>query len=81
MGRNDGVLKMKTMTYREDDWVAEVEVVENNSDEQWDKFKLKVVKTIQPSQIYKPTKDGTVFDVSARKNAGCCGGMWSLDDY
>lgn len=67
------------MIYREDDWKAEVEVLEDNSDDTWDKFKLKVVRTIRKSAIYKPTEDCAVFEVSKMKNV-CCGGMWSLSE-
>lgn len=68
------------MIYREDDWVAEVVVLEDNSDEKWKRFKLKVVKALQASNIYKPTKNGTIFCVDALKNSGCYTGMWSLSD-
>ncbi len=67
------------MIYREDDWKAEVEVLENNSDAGWMRFKLKVIKTLRPSAIYEPTKDGTIFCVE--QMAGVCfGGMWTLEE-
>ena len=65
------------MIYREDDWVAEVEIVKDMSDTEWRKFELKVIRTIRPSRIYKPIPDGTVFMCCERKD---CPGMvgWSL---
>ena len=65
--------------YREDDWIAEVEIVKDLSDGVWTKFKLKVIRTIQKSRIFKPTPDGTIFECSVRKECPCMGG-WSLDD-
>ena len=65
------------MVYSEEDWKAEVEVVRNDSDEEWDRFTLKVIRTLQPSRIYKSTPDGTVFSVVQRKGFAF-GGMWTL---
>lgn len=65
--------------YREDDWKAEVEVVKDESDSEWDKFTLKVIKTLLESKMYQPTRDGTVFEVTQLKGV-TYGGMWTLRD-
>ena len=68
------------MIYREDDWEAEVEVLENNSNDEWFKYKLKVIRTLCKSKRYIPTSDGHIFSVSKRKGNDNFGfGMWSLD--
>ena len=54
--------------YYEDDWKAEVEILEDLSDEKILKYKLKVVRTIQESKIFKPTPDGDVFVAWCKKD-------------
>ena len=49
------------MIYKEDDWIAEVKILKDLSKGKLERYKLKVIKTIKKSQIYKPTKDGHVF--------------------
>ena len=68
------------MIYREDDWKAEVEILEDNSDEKFSRYKLKVIKTLRASNLYKPTKDGTIFCVDVDKSCGHQCGMWSLSN-
>jgi len=68
-----------TMVFTEDDFIAEVEVLEDNSDEEWKKYKLKVLRTIRPSAIYKTIPDGHIFEVSLRKRIAF-GGMWNLEE-
>lgn len=65
--------------YREDGWKAEVEVLKDESDDKWYRYTLKVIRTIRPSQIYKPTPDGEVFSVDQMKGVSF-GGMWTLSD-
>lgn len=68
------------MIYREDDWEAEVEVLENNSNDEWFKYKLKVIRTLRETGRYIPTSDGHIFSVSKRKRIDNFGFyMWSLD--
>lgn len=67
------------MIYREDDWVAEVEIVKDSSDDEWKRFELKVIRTIQESRIFKPTPDGTIFECCVKKEYPYMGG-WSLRD-
>ena len=39
------------MKYYEDDWVAEVEIVKDKSDDDFISYDLKVIRTIQESKI------------------------------
>jgi hypothetical protein len=59
--------EIKTGTYKEEGWLARVEILEDNSDSEWDRFKLKVLGTIMPSPIFKTPEDGTIFEVDAMK--------------
>ncbi len=69
------------MMYREDDWEAEVEVIEDNSDEKWESYKLKVIRTLRESQMYKPTPDGYIFECAHNKKCGgTYSGQWSLSE-
>lgn len=63
--------------YCEDDWKAEVEILEDNSDAEWARYKLKVIKTLRESRMYKPTPDGEIFSVDQKKGIGFPG-MWHL---
>lgn len=65
------------MIYREDDWIAEVEIVKDMSNNKWRRFELKVIRTIRPSRIFKPTPDGTIFVCDEKKKYQGMGG-WSL---
>ena len=67
------------MIYHEDDWIAEVEVVKDLSDDEWEKFELKVIRTLRESKIFKPTPDGTIFECCCKKKYPGMGG-WSLRD-
>ena len=66
--------------YREDDWIAEVEIVKDLSDDEWTKFEVKVIRTIRESKIFKPTPDGTTFECCVRKDCHPAMGGWSLRD-
>ena len=64
--------------YSEDGWEAVVDILEDTSDKGWDRYKLKVIRTIRESPIFKTPEDGSVFSVDQLK--GCCfGGMWHLE--
>jgi hypothetical protein len=56
---------MKTGIYREMGWVAEVEILEDNSNSEWKRYKLKVIKTICDSDIVKSPVGGTEFVAEA----------------
>ena len=55
------------MIYHEVDWIAEVEILEDNSDETVTNLKLRVIKTLQESRIFIPTPNGHIFDLIIRK--------------
>lgn len=55
----------KHYIYQEDDWVAEVEIVEDRSTPVLEDYTLRVVRSYQ-SQVYGPVEDGTQFDCSQR---------------
>jgi len=65
-------------TFREDGWRAEVEVLEDTSDAEWERYKLKVLRTLRHSRIFKTPPEGHVFDVCSRRDAGCYNGAWHL---
>jgi len=67
------------MIYREDDWTAEVEILEDNSNKVWLSYRLKVVKTLVESRMYKPPPDGHVFTADKRRD---CEGLriWTLSE-
>jgi hypothetical protein len=67
--------------YHEDGMVLEVEVVSDNSDKEWERYQLRVIKILQNSAVYKSPEIGEVFSVDKRRNiSGCCG-MWHLFGY
>lgn len=49
--------------YQEDDWIAEVEILKDNSNDNIEDYELKVIKTMRESRIYNPTSNGTIFKV------------------
>jgi len=70
--------KKQEAIYSEDDWKARVEILEDNSDDKWERYTLKVIETLNVSRIYNPTEGGEEFDVTHKK--GCAyGGMWHLE--
>jgi len=69
---------MARAIYSEDGWKAEVEILEDNSDNEWSRYTLKVIRTLFESRFWKSPPDGQVFSVDQRKNAGAWGGMWHL---
>ena len=71
------------MIYREDGWVAEVEVLSKEQENGGCKTILKVIKTIRESPYIKLEalpKDGEIFSVWKADGAGFYGG-WTLDAY
>ena len=61
---HDFWLKQQVWIYTEDDWVAEVKILEDLSDRKYLKYKLKVIRSIQQSKIYEPVKNGHEFQCS-----------------
>lgn len=60
--------------YQEDDWIAEVEILEDLSDDEYERYNLKVIRTIRESRIYKPTQDGETFTCECNKKYPGMGG-------
>lgn len=67
----------KTAVYAEDDWVARVEVVADNSDAEWLRYTLKVLKTLESSKRFIPVEDGTEFAAEHKKDRKY-GYAWTL---
>lgn len=57
--------KMKNGIFSEGGWIAAVKVLEDNSDNEWERYNLEVIKTIQESAIFKTPVNGWQFEVSA----------------
>lgn len=68
-------------TFHEDGLILDVTVLENNSDMDCERYKLRVNSILQSSSICKDPDIGEEFTVEKRKNYGCCGGMWHLFNY
>jgi hypothetical protein len=80
MGRIvDGLCGKRTGIYRESGWVARVEILEDNSDEKWTRYKLKVIDTIREPTMFKTPGSGMEFEVERNKeySSYLC---WSLDE-
>lgn len=58
--------------------IACVEVIEDNSDDEFIKLKLKVAKGIHPTM---QGKEGYEFDVSAKKGLYSYPGMWTIKNF
>ena len=69
---------MKTYIYKEDDWIAEVKILEDLSDKKYLSYRLKVIRTIRSSRIYLPTKSGHIFQCTRLKEYK--GTLWTLKE-
>jgi hypothetical protein len=58
---------MKTGIYEESGWVAEVRILEDNCNEEWERYKLEVTNTLQESPIFGAQEVGHIFEVSAQR--------------
>jgi len=76
MNKSEGETIMKE--YREDGMILNVEVLEDNSDDKWIRYKLKVVTIKRESPIYYSPEIGEVFNVEQRIGSGTYAGMWRL---
>ena len=56
----------KSAIYSESGWVAKVEILEDNSDDEWYRYTLKVLKTLEDG-IFTSPSDGHVFIAEADK--------------
>ena len=59
-----------TAFYHEMGEVLKVQVLENNSTEKEQSYKLKILAVVQESRVVKPSKIGEEFEAWALKNAG-----------
>lgn len=57
----------KKGVFSEGGWVAEVIIQEDNSNTEWEKYKLEVVRTIHESTLFTTPPDGYVFSVDASR--------------
>jgi len=56
---------MKAMYY-EDGWVAKVQILDDTSDAEIERLKLKIIETIEESSTIETPADEHVFDVTQR---------------
>ena len=66
--------------YREDDWLAEVEVVRNITNQHQWAYTLKVICTLFASRVYKPIPDGEIFKCGHSKKYPNYPFMWDLKE-
>jgi hypothetical protein len=67
--------------FHEDGVILDVDVLEDTSDDEWFRYKLRVNKVIQSSEFIYDPAIGAVFVVNkVKKDAGCFG-MWYLYGY
>jgi len=66
--------------YHESGEITRVKVLENNSNEDWIKYRLKVLENIRVSKMYKPPKIGEEFNLEKRRNISCSGLGYLLDN-
>lgn len=67
------------MLYHEDGMVMEVEIVEDKSDKEWERYTLKVIRIVQESAVYNSPEIGEIFTCQKQREATCCG-LWHLDN-
>jgi len=65
--------------YSEDGMASVVEVLKDNSDKEWERFSLKIVKVLSQSPTMKDVTEDEEFDVAAKRNFRMyCG--WDLNE-
>ena len=57
------------MLYYEDGMVFEVEVLKNNSNEYFERYTLKVIKSISNESLCKVAKVGYIFECQKRRKS------------
>lgn len=60
---------MKTAMYKEGGWVAKVEILKDESDSEWERYELKVIKTIHEPWIHNTPKDGHIFSCDQERKS------------
>ena len=69
---------MKTAMFNEEGWLAKVEILEDNSNEEWEKYKLKVIETIENFGYFKTPENGYEFSVNCKNGYKAYVG-WNLE--
>ena len=59
-----------TASYFEEGWEARVHILDDTSDEEFERYKLRVVHTVEESELLGPIEDGKVFDVIQKRGEG-----------
>jgi len=54
---------MTTAIYSEEGWTAKVEILEDNSDNEWQRLKLKVLEVIKENPVLNMPAVDEIFDV------------------
>lgn len=67
--------------YHEDGMICEVDVLDDQSDDNWYRYNLRIKRIFQHSRIFKSPPIGEEFSVTKRRNSGSCPGMWHLFGY
>lgn len=62
--------------YTEDGLVMGVDVLADKSDDEWERYELRVTEIIRENGIYKPPHIGWTFECSRRRSFG---GIWHLE--
>ena len=65
--------------YHETGVIYQVEVLENNSDKEWEKYSLRV-KRIVDSGIFEPFEIGEIFECEKRRGP-YISGLWQISDH
>jgi hypothetical protein len=69
------------VTFHEDGMILEVEVLEDTSDADWYRYRLRIIRVIQDNPLLGPPEAvGEEFSVDQYRH-GAWGGMWYLEGY
>jgi hypothetical protein len=63
--------------YLEDGCIMDVTVLEDNSDKEWEGYKLRVNKIFQSSILFNDPEVGKEFTAIKKRGTGCSG-LWHL---
>lgn len=69
------------VTYHEDGMILEVDVLDDRSDADWDRYRLRILRVIRDNPLLGPPEAvGEEFSVDQYRH-GAWGGMWFLEGY
>jgi hypothetical protein len=80
MATNTNDLTGRTLIYHEDGFVGTVLVEQDNSNDEWLKYKLKVLEVLRESRMFGSIPVGESFEVLRKLNTGSYSGMWYLEE-